>query len=76
MMKAIIETGGKQYLVNEGSEIFVEKLEAKSLSKSDRIKKYQFLRQRLFETNVSEDRDFQRAFNASLPNLSLVLTVR
>lgn len=27
------------------------------------IKKYQFLRQRLFETNVSEDRDFQRAFN-------------
>ena len=26
-MKAIIETGGKQYSVEEGSEIFVEKLE-------------------------------------------------
>ena len=27
-MNAIIKVGGKQYLVNEGSEIFVEKLEA------------------------------------------------
>lgn len=27
------------------------------------IEKYQFLRKRLFETDVSEDRDFQRAFN-------------
>ena len=27
-MKAIIETGGKQYYVAEGDEIFVEKLEA------------------------------------------------
>ena len=26
-MKAIIETGGKQYAVTEGSEIFVEKLD-------------------------------------------------
>ena len=26
-MKAIIETGGKQYAVEEGTEIFVEKLE-------------------------------------------------
>lgn len=26
-MKAIIQTGGKQYYVNEGSEIYVEKLE-------------------------------------------------
>ena len=26
-MKAIIETGGKQYTVTEGTEIFVEKLE-------------------------------------------------
>ena len=26
-MKAIIETGGKQYSVTEGAEIFVEKLE-------------------------------------------------
>ena len=26
-MKAIIETGGKQYTVNEGAEIYVEKLE-------------------------------------------------
>ena len=26
-MKAIIETGGKQYTVEEGTEIFVEKLE-------------------------------------------------
>ena len=26
-MKAIIETGGKQYTVTEGAEIFVEKLE-------------------------------------------------
>ena len=26
-MKAIIETGGKQYSVSEGSEIFVEKLD-------------------------------------------------
>ena len=26
-MKAIIETGGKQYTVTEGSEIFVEKLD-------------------------------------------------
>ena len=29
-MKAIIETGGKQYYVTEGSEIFVEKLDAVS----------------------------------------------
>ena len=28
-MKAIIKTGGKQYLVEEGSTIFVEKLDAK-----------------------------------------------
>ena len=27
-MKAIIETGGKQYLVEEGSVIYVERLEA------------------------------------------------
>ena len=27
-MKAIIETGGKQYYVEEGSEIHVEKLDA------------------------------------------------
>ena len=26
-MKAIIETGGKQYTVTEGSEIFIEKIE-------------------------------------------------
>jgi len=26
-MKAIIETGGKQYYVEEGSEIYVEKLD-------------------------------------------------
>lgn len=26
-MKAVIETGGKQYIVEEGSEIFVEKLD-------------------------------------------------
>ncbi len=29
-MKAIIETGGKQYLVEEGSVIYVEKLEAEA----------------------------------------------
>ena len=28
-MKAIIKTGGKQYLVSEGSVIYVEKLDAK-----------------------------------------------
>ena len=28
-MKAIIETGGKQYYVSEGSEIYVEKLDLK-----------------------------------------------
>ena len=27
-MKAVIKTGGKQYLVSEGSVIFVEKLNA------------------------------------------------
>lgn len=27
-MKAVIETGGKQYYVEEGSEIYVEKLDA------------------------------------------------
>ena len=27
-MKAIIETGGKQYYVTEGDKIFVEKLDA------------------------------------------------
>ena len=32
-MKAIIETGGKQYTVTEGSEIFVEKLEGKEKDK-------------------------------------------
>ena len=29
-MKAVIETGGKQYLVEEGSVIFVEKLDAEA----------------------------------------------
>lgn len=29
-MKAIIETGGKQYYVEEGSEIYVEKLDVES----------------------------------------------
>ena len=28
-MKAIIETGGKQYLVEEGKELYIEKLAAK-----------------------------------------------
>lgn len=32
-MKAIIETGGKQYTVTEGAEIFVEKLEGKEKDK-------------------------------------------
>ena len=32
-MKAIFVTGGKQYYVEEGSEIFVEKLEAEEGSK-------------------------------------------
>jgi large subunit ribosomal protein L21 len=32
-MKAIIETGGKQYTVTEGSEIFVEKIEGKEKDK-------------------------------------------
>ena len=32
-MKAIIETGGKQYTVTEGSEIFVEKIEGKENDK-------------------------------------------
>ena len=32
-MKAIIETGGKQYTVTEGTEIFVEKLEGKEKDK-------------------------------------------
>lgn len=32
-MKAIIETGGKQYSVTEGAEIFVEKLEGKEKDK-------------------------------------------
>ena len=29
-MKAVIETGGKQYYVEEGAEIYVEKLEAEA----------------------------------------------
>lgn len=29
-MKAIIETGGKQYIVEEGTEIFVEKLDGEA----------------------------------------------
>ncbi|MBO5530269.1 MAG: 50S ribosomal protein L21 [Bacilli bacterium] len=32
-MKAIIETGGKQYSVTEGAEIFVEKLEGNEKDK-------------------------------------------
>lgn len=32
-MKAIIETGGKQYTVTEGAEIFVEKLEGNEKDK-------------------------------------------
>lgn len=32
-MKAIIETGGKQYIVSEGSEIYVEKIEGKEKDK-------------------------------------------
>lgn len=32
-MKAIIETGGKQYYVNEGTIIFVEKLDGEAGSK-------------------------------------------
>ena len=34
-MKAIFETGGKQYYVEEGSEIYVEKLDAEVGSKVD-----------------------------------------
>lgn len=29
-MKAIIETGGKQYVVQEGMELYIEKLDAKA----------------------------------------------
>ena len=32
-MKAIIETGGKQYTVTEGSEIFIEKIEGNEKDK-------------------------------------------
>ena len=32
-MKAIIETGGKQYAVEEGTELFVEKIEGKEKDK-------------------------------------------
>ena len=32
-MKAVIETGGKQYIVEEGSEIFVEKLDVEESKK-------------------------------------------
>ena len=32
-MKAVIETGGKQYIVEEGSEIFVEKLDVEASKK-------------------------------------------
>ncbi len=32
-MKAVIETGGKQYLVSEGSVIYVEKLDAEASDK-------------------------------------------
>ena len=32
-MKAIIETGGKQYTVTEGSEIFIEKVEGNEKDK-------------------------------------------
>ena len=32
-MKAVIETGGKQYIVEEGSEIFVEKLDVEDSKK-------------------------------------------
>ena len=34
-MNAVIKVGGKQYLVSEGSEIFVEKLDA---AKGDKVK--------------------------------------
>ena len=34
-MYAVIETGGKQYKVSEGDEIFVEKLDAKDGDKVD-----------------------------------------
>ncbi len=32
-MKAVIETGGKQYYVEEGTELYIEKLEVESGSK-------------------------------------------
>lgn len=32
-MKAIIKTGGKQYIVSEGDEIFIEKLDKESKDK-------------------------------------------
>ena len=32
-MKAIIETGGKQYTVEEGTELFIEKIEGKEKDK-------------------------------------------
>ncbi len=34
-MKAVIETGGKQYYVEEGTELYVEKLDAEVGSKVD-----------------------------------------
>ena len=40
-MKAIIETGGKQYLVEEKSVIYVEKLDAPETEKKKLIKAYE-----------------------------------
>ena len=36
-MKAIIETGGKQYIVSEGSVIFVEKLDSEDKVTFDKV---------------------------------------
>ena len=37
-MKAIIETGGKQYTVTEGTELYIEKIEGNEKDMDDELK--------------------------------------
>lgn len=61
-MKAIIETGGKQYYVSEGSVIYVEKLDAEagSVIKLDKVLMANGVAGQPYLTNVTVEAEVEK----------------
>ena len=62
-MYAIIETGGKQYKVNEGDVVFVEKLD---VNEGDTVTFYkQFIKAKsaALQTEIEQDPELEKAYN-------------